>query len=252
MRSDKRIKAVLFDFDDTLITWEHAEYSWIEYNRPRWATIHDFFTADGHTLPNKDDFAHTIQLCMRRQWEEALPVWGSASFIDGLVEALAEMGVGRDLYDLDHLLELYNWQPVPGVKPFDDTHAVLTELKARGYQIGLITNAFQPMWMRDIELNAFDLMKYIDARITSGDTRFMKPHPAIYWRMLGLLNLMPQDAVFVGDRPDQDILGAHNVDMTSVLIEPPHLNRDRQGIEATFTIKTLTELLPILDRLEDA
>ena len=250
MRTDKRIKAVLFDFDDTLISWADAEHGWVEHNLPRWDAIHEAFTAEGRTLPPKPEFAHIIQTHMRRVWELALPKWIGASFVDALYNAFDEMGMPPEVIDMDHVLLLYNWQPVPGVAPFPDAHTVLTELKAQGYKIGLITNAFQPMWMRDIELNAFDLMKYLDARITSGDTRFMKPHPAIYWRMLGLLDLMPDDAIFVGDRPSQDILGAQNVGMLSVFMSPPHLNRDLQGTTPTYTITALSELLPILASLD--
>lgn len=250
MRTDKQIKAVLFDFDDTLIDWSLAKHSWTEHNRPRWDNIHSYLRNEGHPLPSTDEFAHIVQSNMRRVWEIALPTWAGASFIEALYNAFDEMGIPPERIDMNEILLQYNWQPVPGVAPFPDAHAVLTELKARGYKIGLITNAFQPMWMRDVELNAFDLMKYLDARITSGDTRFMKPHPAIYWRMLGLLDLMPEDAIFVGDRPNQDILGAQNVGMLNVFMSPPHLNREMEGIIPNYTIEALSELLPILDSLE--
>ncbi|MEM7801356.1 MAG: HAD family hydrolase, partial [Chloroflexota bacterium] len=186
----------------------------------------------------------------RKEWETKKPTWAGPNFGDALTSALAQAGVPNEKVDLDEVFEVYDWSPFPGVAPFADTHSVLKALKANGYKIGLITNAFQPMYMRDVELERYDLLKYLDARITSGDTRFMKPHPAIYWRMLGLLDLMPEDAVMVGDRPGHDVLGAHNTGMLGVLMSPPHLNRPLEGVKPDYIVNALSELLPILEELD--
>ena len=148
------------------------------------------------------------------------------------------------------MLRVYDWQTVPGVEPFADTLPVLEKLKSAGYKIGLITNAMQPMWMRDIELRSYGILDYLDARLTSGDVGFMKPHPFIYWQALELLDVQPEESVFVGDRPANDIAGANEAGLTSVLISPDHLDRDLDGVRPNFTINTLTELLPILTKLE--
>ena len=103
-----------------------------------------------------------------------------------------------------------------------------------------------PMWMRDIELAHYGLLDYFDARITSGDTGYMKPHPAIYWRAMGLLDTTPDRAVFVGDRPENDIVGANEVGMVSVLMSPDHLDIPLNGVEPNYTITRLGQLLPIL------
>jgi putative hydrolase of the HAD superfamily len=106
------------------------------------------------------------------------------------------------------------------------------------------------MWMRDIELQAFGILDFLDVRLTSGDVGYMKPHPFIYWRALELLGVKPEESVFVGDRPANDIAGANEAGLTSVLISPPHLNRDLDGVRPNYTISNLKELLPILAQLE--
>lgn len=251
MRQDKRIKAVIFDLDDTLITWEKIDISsWREFNRPKIENIHTYLTAQGHTLPEKDKFALLFHETNRSAWEEAKETWMGARLIDVIVRCLELCALPVDQVDMEEVLQVYNWESIPGVVPFEDTHDVLSALKEQGYKIGLITNSYQPMWMRDIELTQFNLLQYIDARITSGDTGFMKPHPAIYWRMLGLLNLTPEEAVFVGDRPENDIQGANNIGMLSVLMSPPYLDHPLEGARPDFTITTLSELLPILEALD--
>jgi FMN phosphatase YigB (HAD superfamily) len=103
--------------------------------------------------------------------------------------------------------------------------------------------------MRDIELAEFNILHYFDARVTSGDIGYLKPHPQIYRRILEMLNVRPDQAVFVGDRPANDIAGANEVGLISVLMAPPHLERDLNGVVPDYTISTLSELLPLLEKL---
>jgi putative hydrolase of the HAD superfamily len=144
----------------------------------------------------------------------------------------------------------YDQQPVPDVVLFADTIPVLKTLRARDYKIGLVTNSMMPMWMRDVELEAYEIIDYFDARITSGDTGYIKPHPSIYHKALELLDAAPCEAVFVGDRPEYDIVGANEAGLTSVLMAPPYLGRELNNVQPDHIISCLSELLPILDTLE--
>ena len=250
MRKNKRIKAVIFDLDDTLIDWSGFSQSYLELVQPAYGRIHSHLIAQGHNLPEPDIFVKLAMDSVVSEWQEAKKTFAGANFGDALQKTLAKCNIPADQYNLLELMKIYDWGPAPGVEPYPDTHDVLTHLKQSQYKIGLITNAFNPMWMRDPELEAYDLLKYFDARITSGDTRFMKPHPAIYWRMMGLLELMPEDCIFVGDRPGHDIQGAHNVGMLGIMIDPPHLDRGFEGTKPDYVITSLTEMLPILEELD--
>jgi putative hydrolase of the HAD superfamily len=105
------------------------------------------------------------------------------------------------------------------------------------------------MWMRDVELEAYEMLHYFDARVTSGDVGVLKPHPEIYEHILEMLDLRPDQAVFVGDRPINDIAGANEVGLVSVLMAPPHLERELDGVVPDFTIEKLSELIPLLEKL---
>lgn len=251
MRADKQIKAVIFDLDDTLISWEKIEIpSWQAFNDPKFAAVHAYLADEGHVLPEVEAFTDVMHEQNRMAWQTARETWEGSSLLEVLQRGVAQCGVALTAVDWDDVLRVFKWQPIPGVQPFPDVYDVLDGIRTRGYKIGLVTNSYQPMWMRDIELEKFGLMPYLDARITSGDTGFIKPHPAIYWRMLGLLDLTPTEAVFVGDRPQNDILGANKVGMTSVLMAPPYLDYPLDGITPDYTISTLTELLPVLEALD--
>ena len=147
-------------------------------------------------------------------------------------------------------MQVYDWQPMAGVVPYPETISVLQHLRQSGYKIGLITNAMLPMWMRDVELRHYQLLEYFDVRLTSGDVGYIKPHPAIYHTALKQLDTQPAQAIFVGDRPENDVAGANNAGMISVWMDPPHLSNELNGVQPDFTITQLNELLPILEQLE--
>ena len=247
--AEKQIKAVIFDLDDTLIDWSGLSLDYFELLGKPYEAMHAYLLDHGFPMPSIEDFVKMGEESVLAEWTQKKKTFAGANFEDALTATLKRCGISADQVDMLALMKAYEWKAAPGVEPYPDTHSTLTYLKEQGYKIGLITNAFQPMWMRDPELEEYDLIKYFDARITSGDTRFMKPHPAIYWRMLGLLDLMPGDCVFVGDRPGHDVQGAHNVGMIGIMIDPPHLDRGFEGASPDYVIHSLSELLPILEEL---
>lgn len=245
---NSRVKAVLFDMDDTLISWADAKQTWGEFMQPGILGVHKCLSSLGYQV-GEEDLGRAFSLQMKYEWQHAQMSWRAPSLASIIDNTLNKLGIQVSGQEHDELIRAFDWNPVPGVAPYPDALAVLGELKARGYKIGLLTNAFQPMWMRDVELVEYGLIDFLDARVTSGDVGYIKPHPAIYKHLAELIGVSPLDCVFVGDHPAYDIKGAKLSGMTSVFIDPPHLGRVVGQDPAHFTISTLSELLPILDSL---
>lgn len=251
MQTEKRqIRAVLFDMDDTLLDWSGQTGSYTELIRPNVDNMYEYLAADGHKLPERDEFARCYREVVVEQWGEAKKTWNSVHFPGTLEICFRRLGLDLDKIDLERVMRAYDNRPLPGVALFPDAIEVLQTLREQGYKVALVTNSMFPMWMRDTELHAFEIFDFFDVRITSGDSGYMKPHPAIYERALDLLGVLPDEAVFVGDRPANDIAGANEVGLVSVLISPAHLERELDGVEPDYIISTLSELPPILDKLE--
>jgi putative hydrolase of the HAD superfamily len=245
----RQIEAVIFDLDDTLISWSEPAVAWDEFSFGRVQQVRQFLVEAGHNPPEITEFHKYFKERMRQTWDNARQNWIIPSMGEFMHQILLELDVAAEQLDMRQLLELYNWGVYPGVVPFDDTHTVLEEIKRLNYKVGLVTNSIFPMWMRDVELEAYEMLHYFDARVTSGDVGVLKPHPEIYEHILEMLDLRPDQAVFVGDRPINDIAGANEVGLVSVLMAPPHLERELDGVVPDFTIEKLSELIPLLEKL---
>lgn len=248
----RHIRAILFDLDDTILTWQHAKEGWELFKRSRTAGVHAHMVATGRTMPDLDAFHSLIEATFLGLWDEARIDHRAAKLDEGLLRALEEAGVDRSSVDVDALLRAYGWGPIPSVVPFPDAEYVLRTLEARGFWLGLVTNAMQPMWMRDMELAWHGLLDRFPVRVSSFDAGYMKPHPQIYRMALEGLGASPEEAVFVGDRPANDIAGANALGMLSVLMQPRATNARAGALvlpedqQPDHTIRSLTELLAIV------
>ena len=244
-----RIEAVLFDFDDTLIDWSQNDAGGSAIYRRHIENVYQYL-ADRFAMPESETFFNCYQETIIAGWTEAKKTWAGVNFVAMMKQSLETIGLDLTLVDMDELLQAFDWQPVPGVVPFSDTVSTLTAVQAQGYKIGLVTNAMMPMWMRDRELTAYGILHFFDARVTSGDVGYMKPHPRIYQQVLDELDVSPERALFVGDRPANDIAGANEVGLISVLMDLPHTEYELDGVQPHYTIRRLGDLLPILEALE--
>lgn len=247
---ERRIQAVLFDLDDTLIDWSKQTLDWKTYYQRCTGNVFEFLLDGGYVLPGRDKFHDIFMQHIRDEWGKVRQSWIGGHFSHVLTHTLTACNLNPAEFDLDELMRVFNWFPMPGVTTFDDTHDVLRQLQADGYKMGLITNSYYPMWMRNVEMEAYDLNKYFDVALTSGDVGYYKPHPQVYHHTLDLLGIKPENAIYIGDRPANDVKGANEAGMISVFIYPPHITRELNGVEPDFTITTLSELLPILKQLE--
>ena len=85
-------------------------------------------------------------------------------------------------------------------------------LRERGLRIGLLSNTHWPRAFLERFLERDGLAGLIDVRLYTSEMPFQKPHPTAFRAALDALEVDdPSTAVFVGDRPWDDISGASGV-----------------------------------------
>jgi putative hydrolase of the HAD superfamily len=104
--------------------------------------------------------------------------------------------------------------PLPGAQ------RVLAELKSAGFLLGLVTNTSLPHSVIATEFQQLGLYAYFDAVVCSSEIVFRKPDPAMFEVALRSLKIAPDQAMFVGDDYHADILGAKNIGMKTIWLNP--------------------------------
>jgi len=99
-----------------------------------------------------------------------------------------------------------------------DTHEALGRLRAAGIRLGVVSNSDGRV---EEALEAADLLRYFDVVLDSALVGVEKPDPAIFRAALEALDVRPDEALFVGDLYEVDVVGARAAGMTAVLLCPP-------------------------------
>ena len=201
------IRAVLFDVGDTLILGHPKLWLWPLLEERGVAQ-----QADTSRLRESMLAAYAVYDQRHMQAttvETALPIWREFHRT-----MLAGIGLAEHADEISGYLGA-NWQNprswplTPGAKE------VLTELK-RGYKLGVVSNwdALLPGVLAATGLAGF--FDYIAASALEG---VAKPDPRLFQIVLEKLEVKPDQAVHVGDSPD-DVNGARAAGIEPILFDP--------------------------------
>ncbi|HEU4964699.1 MAG TPA: HAD family hydrolase [Bacilli bacterium] len=97
------------------------------------------------------------------------------------------------------------------VNPFEGVREVLTELRRRGFKLGVITNGETEFQQRNMEV--LGIPEWVDTILISQKEGLRKPDGAIFRLACKRLGVAPEACLFIGDNPRNDIGGAKSVGM---------------------------------------
>ena len=80
----------------------------------------------------------------------------------------------------------------------------------------------------------------------SGDVGVGKPESGIFIRALESAQVMPREAIYVGDSLTWDIAGAKSAGMHGVWINRKRVSKPRDATQPDIEITSLRDLIPIL------
>ena len=100
---------------------------------------------------------------------------------------------------------------------FPDSLPVLEEMKQKGYQLGVISDAQKVFCLNEGEM--LGLSPFFSRIIMSTHLGFRKPDPRIFMVACTLLDILPIEAVYIGNDPETDIGGAKGVGMQAILLD---------------------------------
>ena len=179
------IKAVLFDFDETLQDRTEAFEHYMD-------TYFDTFLPD---LSEEE----------REKRKEDMRITGKGGYVNRVewCTELIEMWGWKDAPPAEELAEHYDVTFGDHNVIFDNSAPVMKELKERGYIVGVVTNG--PSYLQNHKMDTSGLRVYCDIVVVSGDVGVHKPDPELLRHTARQLNLKCEECIYVGDHPINDI-----------------------------------------------
>ena len=189
------IKAVIFDLDGTLLDRDQSLKLFIRDQYKRY--INKF----KHIL-EEQYVTRFIELDNKGY------VWKDKVY----EQLLREYGISSLTWE--QLLEDYINNFQHHCTPFPHMENVLQELKNRGLLLGMITNGFTEFQL--LNIHALGIEKYMDTILVSEQEGMKKPQAEIFLRALERLGVKPEESIYIGDHPENDVTGARNVGMHAI------------------------------------
>lgn len=200
------IKAVVFDMDGVLIDAKDWHYEAL--NRAL-----EYF---GYTISRADHLSTFDGLPTRRKLEMLSQERGLPRGLHGFLSDLKQ----QYTVDLVHLR----------CKPMFVHEYALSNLKARGYRLGLGSNSIRSTCLLMMEKSS--LAGYLDVIVSNEDVKKAKPHPDIYLKAAEELGLDPGECLVVEDN-DNGIKAAEAAGCPLLVVNSVHdvqLDRILQAI----------------------
>ncbi len=260
-----KIRAVLFDLDDTLIVDEAvsretfarvAELAAQRYGADKEKFIHDamrfarVFWAEGPCHPFCKSFGISAFECLWGKFlgdsEDLtrLRTW-AYDFRERVFDAALREQLLESQSEACDLAEAFAKERRLLQRLMPDAREILARL-APDYLLGLLTNG-APDLQRE-KIAASGLGSVFQAIAISGEVGIGKPRPEIFHHLTAALEVDTSEAVMVGNSVERDIAGARNAGMASVWIKVPG-SEELDSAEPDYTITALAELPSVLAAL---
>lgn len=211
--ADSRFKAVAIDLFNTLVQWDPAGLPSYHFRgKPVSGTIplvlphlHDAFEGWDHDEAYVEHYyAVTMEIAAERE-RHGIEVTCYERFLRTLNRI--ELPSQLELKELAETLRRTHMKAVRRVTSTPAANAEAVRRMAKHYRMALLSNFDDSQTGREIvhDSGVGDLFELI---IISADLALRKPNPAIFQHLLAEMKLRPEEVLFVGDTPLEDVLGA--------------------------------------------
>lgn len=175
-------RVILFDFDGTLVNTTPLI---LRSFRATWEKMFGFVMDDADYIKTFGTLLHS-----------ALKGLTTQCVADGRICAIEDLNALADEL-LRTYREFNNQWHDDVVEAFDGIEDALLELKARDYELGIVSSKLRIGVERG--LNLFAMAEHFDVIIAADDVNNHKPHPEPLLKALERFNADPHEAIYVGD-----------------------------------------------------
>ncbi len=233
------LKAIIFDLDNTLCDTNSAVV-------PSFDTCFRYLKNYYPNINKKEFFSLTKKIFDKLTRKQKIPLYTSqALFWHEMFERL-QIEISPTL--IKDLIILFDDDLARNVKLFKNVEKMLKELKKRNLTLAVLSNG--SYIGKALRFEFLNLKPYIDLLISSDLIRRDKPSRRAFMYILRKLKIKSDEAIFVGDELEADILGAGKVGFTTILNTWNNqiLNSDKK-IKPNYIAKSPLDVVKIVDKL---
>lgn len=144
-------------------------------------------------------------------------------------------------------IELVFWENACHRQAFDNLVDFLNLLKERKINLGVISNCSFSGKIIEHELKKQNIAHFFDLVISSSDYQIKKPSKYIYEIALKYFGIQPEQALFIGDKIETDMIGAKNAGIKGLLFDP----KNKHGNSGYDTFQKYDEMIKFFNLKKD-
>ncbi|TMI52796.1 HAD family hydrolase [Candidatus Bathyarchaeota archaeon] len=236
MLVDRKIRAVIFDLDNTLIQSKKGARQALRVVARIFAKR---LRKEGIRYSEANLFPklRLIDLEMHgRKFLYNRDVWWET--------LLKQLGLSKLKGPWVHETTLRYWKTYAGASPvFYDTMSTIHRLKKAGFRLGMVSDSDGTPGMKMKRIRRQPFLKSLEAIVVAGeDTPGVKPTRRPFTLVARRLGLQPGNCVYIGDNPNTDIEGAKGVGMMMILVR----RRGPKGGHPDYLVRSLSDVARLL------
>lgn len=198
-----KIKAVLWDLDDTL-------YSRVNAARCVFPLMFKELLYVGRSDEEIEEMADFMKANFKR----------NSVIHEDVFSALFKRYPPDKPYIREDCVNFYHEHISKFAKPFPDVTDIIKSLRKLGIKTAVVTNVAEDrVYSQNRKIAALGIGDLFDAIVYSGELGVHKPDRRIFDEAVKLLGVSNKECLFVGDDPISDVAGALSADMEVIWID---------------------------------
>jgi len=245
MSKESKIKAVLFDFDDTLVPTRHLYANAID------VCFAVFKDKTGHPI-SKEDFAEKYKKVKKETVETLGTVASSHNRAIYFQKLIEEMKMKMDFELVYELYDAFYEYVLSSLKPYEGAVELLARIKEEGKSVVIVSDGVS--LVRIQKLNQSGIGKYVDHLVSSEEVGSEKPDEKPYKAAMLKADVNETECIFIGNNSKRDIAGAKRLGIISIRTDLDDNQNDKpksSDEEADYTVKSLSEIKDIIQTIDN-
>jgi HAD superfamily hydrolase (TIGR01549 family) len=219
----RKYRAVIFDMFDTLVNFRNGHLPLVQVNgrevRSTSPFVYEVLKPLCGTIPFEaffHAFVGTYRVAEEIRNREQREVTARERF--RMLFARLQIPDGPEAGDLMEAGIAEHMRQLARAMEFPESHRALLDRLQPRYRLGIISN-FDHGPTVEMALTAHGIRDRFESVVISADIGWRKPRPEIFRETFRQMGIGPTDAIFIGDTPDVDVVGAQAVGMDIIWID---------------------------------